>query len=95
MSRSVFGWSYPPGVTQKMIDDEFDSGPACECDEIRRARHRVLMAEGLEDLDALDALAEEVANGDLTCEGCEEREREEHEVEDAAEFARLARMDDD
>ena len=30
MSRSVFGWSLPPGVTQRMIDEQCESGP-CAC----------------------------------------------------------------
>ena len=31
MPRNIFGWSLPPGVTQKMIDDEAGTN-FCECD---------------------------------------------------------------
>jgi hypothetical protein len=31
MSRSIFGWSLPPGVTNKMIDDLCEEGPCEVC----------------------------------------------------------------
>jgi hypothetical protein len=30
MSRNVFGWDLPPGVTQRMIDDQFGTEAPCD-----------------------------------------------------------------
>ena len=31
MTRSVFGWSLPPGVTYRMIDEQCGDGPCMVC----------------------------------------------------------------
>ena len=31
MTRSMFGWSLPPGCTQRMIDEAYGDDRPCEC----------------------------------------------------------------
>ena len=70
------GWNLPPGVTQQMIDDAFDSqGSPCVCFELRQARTAELIAMGFDEVEASEQVELEDKQREIQCEACIEEHR--------------------
>lgn len=80
-----FGWSLPPGVTHKMIDDAYGGDGACDCDDLRRNRRVELKEQGLDDDQVDEQIEKETEDEDerVVCESCLQRIEEER-AENAA-----------
>ena len=81
MTRN-FGWSLPPGTTQKMIDDAF-GGDLCECSELERRERDRLVADGFPLSDAEVMVEDDAARGRLLCARCAFEARRELDRDEA------------
>lgn len=79
MSRGVFGWDLPPGVTQKMIDDAFGGDEEkCTCVEIVNERAEEFEKAGVDPDEALNRAEQLRSTGEIQCRRCELEAENDH-----------------